>query len=131
MKVRESQIPEESGKAKIIRKSNKDINVDKDSDDDDDKKGGPKFVRPMIYFIDIGLTLSLFEIESVEKTMLFLEKPKPRWNYGITINKDIEPSIRVPKTNIEIWYEKEEQRDKRYQDLLNALIENGVKLINI
>ena len=132
MKVRESQIPEDSGKPIRVRRSKNAYDEDIDEiihDEDDDEK--KKFYKPMLHLPDIGFVISLAEIESIDKIMKFVEHPTARWNYGICINKNISSSIRIPRTNIEIWYEKEEQRDKRYDKFLEILQENGVKLLEV
>lgn len=154
VKVRTSQIPEEDGKPIKVKKKQKAIGDtdltddeietlidqsleakpqavvksrdDEDSDDEDQVK---KFV---VHFPDFGITISLFGIESIDKDMRFVENQcHPRWQYGITINKGIEPSMRFPVVDKSIWFEKEEVRDKRYNDIINTLAELGFKVISV
>lgn len=99
--------------------------VDRSSDDDDGK-----IVRTMIRLEDFDATLSIWSIESIEKKSRFMETPRPRWQFGIVINSGIEPSIRFPKVNIGAWYEKEELRDRKYDELLARLETYGFKILN-
>lgn len=131
MKVRESQIPEESGKPMFVKQEN--VN-NRDSfrlgmDDEESGDEEAKYIKRMISLDSGNTVLSLFGIESIEKDMRFVEKPKARWEYGIIINKGIVPSIRFPKTDIGIWYEKEAFRDKKFDELMEVLRKEGVKVI--
>ena len=90
--------------------------VSRSSDDDDERK-----IRTMIRLEDFDVTLSIWAIESIEKKSRFVETPRPRWQFGIVINAGIEPSMRFPKVDIGAWYEKEEWRDERYNELLSKL----------
>lgn len=125
MKVRESQIPEESSKAVRIDEDNKLI-PDISADDDGDKK----YVRSVIFLPDFGLFVSIFDISTIEKDMRFVEHPRPRWQYGITINKGI-TSQRIVVQDKSVWFEKEEYRDKRFNTLMEKLGDFGFKIINV
>lgn len=117
VKVRESQIDNPSLQSKIEGK-----------DDEQDVK----FVKPMLRLKE-GLTMSLFEISSIEKDMRFAESKWGggcRWEYGIVINKGIEKTQRYPRTDLSFWYLTEEVRDKRYDEILTALSEVGVEFID-
>lgn len=99
--------------------------VSRSSDEDDEKK-----IRTMIRLEDFDITLSIWAIESIEKKSRFMETPRPRWQFGIVINAGIEPSIRFPKVDIGAWYEKEELRDQKYDELLARLETYGFKILN-
>lgn len=99
--------------------------VSRSSDDDDAKR-----IRTMIRLEDFDTTLSIWAIESIEKKSRFVETPRPRWQFGIVINAGIEPSMRFPKVDIGAWYEKEEWRDERYNELLAKLETYGFKILN-
>lgn len=99
--------------------------VSRSSDDEDEKK-----IRTMIRLEDFDATLSIWAIESIEKKSRFMETPRPRWQFGIVINAGIEPSMRFPKVDIGAWYEKEEVRDQRYDELLAKLETYGFKILN-
>ena len=99
--------------------------VSRSSDDDDEKK-----IRTMIRLEDFDATLSIWAIESIEKKSQFVETLRPRWQFGIVINAGIEPSMRFPKVDIGAWYEKEEVRDQRYDELLARLETYGFKILN-
>lgn len=124
MKVRESQIPEESSQA--IMADEDDNLIPNVSTDDADKK----YVRSVIFLPDFGLFVSIFDISTIEKDMRFVEHPRPRWQYGITINKGItNPKIVVQ--NKSVWFEKEEYRDKRFDGLMKKLEDFGFKVISV
>lgn len=117
VKVRESQIDNPSLQSKIEGK-----------EDEQDVK----FVKLMLRLKE-GLTMSLFEISSIEKDMRFAESKWGggcRWEYGIVINKGIEKTQRYPRTDLSFWYLTEEVRDKRYNEILTALLEVGVEFID-
>mgnify|MGYP000259161973 CR=1 FL=1 len=125
MKVRESQIPEESSKSVKVDEDNNLI-PDISADNDGDKK----YVRSVIFLPDFGLFVSIFDISTIEKDMRFVEHPRPRWQYGITINKGItSPNIVVKDKSV--WFEKEEYRDKRFNGLMEKLEDFGFKVINV
>ena len=127
MKVRESQIPEESSQA--IR-ADVDINDKLIPDVSTDDDGEKKYVRSVIFLPDFGLFVSIFDISTIEKDMRFVEHPRPRWQYGITINKGItNPKIVVQ--NKSVWFEKEEYRDKRFDGLMKKLEDFGFKVISV
>ena len=105
-----------------------DLTSDKKTDDDEE---GDKALRLMIRLDDFNATISAFGIECIEKVSRFKDTPRPRWQYGISINGGVEPSVRYPKTDLYAWYEKESYRDKRYNELLASLNEYGVKVTTI
>jgi len=125
MKVRESQIPEESSQAVKIDENDKLI-PDVATDDDEDKK----YVRSVIFLPDFGLFISIFDISTIEKDMRFVEHPRPRWQYGITINKGI-TSQKIVIQDKSIWFEKEEYRDKRFDGIMEELKKFGFKVLEV
>lgn len=85
---------------------------------------------PVINFKSDGLTLLMYNIISLEKTTKWFDV-EPHWRYGIEINKGISSSIRIPKTDIFVYYDTEEVRDKVYKDLLKTMEEFNYKVIEI
>ena len=154
VKVRNSQIPEENGKP--IRKRTKNFpkskskkpSFDEDdemeddekdsqdnffgkkSDDDDDEKK-KDIVKTVIHFEDFGLVISIWDLASITKDMRFVEKPKAHWQYGITINKDMEVSMRFPIVDKSLWFDDEYTRDVRYDRIMKTLDELGFKVISL
>ena len=141
-KIRLSQIPEESGEPKHI--SN--VSSQQTENFSDRTPGGiearnegdeekPQYIKTVIHLSDVGVVLSLHDINSIEKT--FKIQPSDFYPdrvtqlYGIIINRGMEPSMRFPKTDIELWFEKEEVRDQRYEKMMKALKEAGFKFIEI
>ena len=124
MKVRESQIPEESSKAVRVDEDN---NLIPDVATDDEDK---KYVRSVIFLPDFGLFVSIFDISTIEKDMRFVEHPRPRWQYGITINKGI-TSQKIVVQDKSVWFEKEEYRDKRFNTLMEKLEDFGFRVLEV
>ena len=154
VKVRNSQIPEEDGKPirkktkKFTKSKSKKPSFDEDdemgddeedsddnffgkkkSDDDDDKE--KNIVKTVIHFEDFGLIISIWDLATITKDMRFVEKPKAHWQYGITINKDMEVSMRYPVVDKSLWFEDEYTRDMRYDKIVKTLDELGFKVISL
>lgn len=143
VKVRVSQIPEEDGEP--IRVGNsyatgekplQAVSTDvKPSGEEEDENGKPQYIKTVISIPDAGIVLSLQDVNSIEKTFKLQSSDyypdRVTTLYGIVINRAIEPSMRIPKTDIELWYEREEVRDQRYEKMLKALKEAGFKFIEI
>lgn len=143
VKVRQSQIPEESGKA--VKVSNTTQRKETVSDDDeplndeffdvDDRKDDEDLdiVRTMLHIPELGFSISLFGIETIDKSFRVYESIngtgdiKPQ--YGIILNKDMEKSMRYPRTNIEFWFDDEKVRDKRYSKIISRLKEAGYRFM--
>lgn len=141
-KVRQSQIHEESGKVIKVKNATqrKEIVSDDEPLDDeffdiDDRKDDEDLdiVRTMLYIPELGFSISLFGIETIDKSFRVYESingtgdVKPQ--YGIILNKDIEKSIRYPRTNIEFWFDDEKVRDKRYSKIISRLKDAGYRFI--
>jgi hypothetical protein len=120
MKVRQSQILEENEKA-----------VQVDSGDEEDGM----IVRTMLYIPEIGFSISIYGIETIDKTFRVKESThgtgevKPQ--YGIVFNKDMDKSMRYPRTNIEFWFDSEEIRDQRYTKIVRHLSAAGFKFMEV
>lgn len=143
VKVRQSQIPEESGKA--IKVKNTTQRKETVSDDDeplngeffdvDDRKDDEDLdiVRTMLHIPELGFSISLFGIETIDKSFRVYESingtgdVKPQ--YGIILNKDMEKSMRYPRTNIEFWFDDEKVRDKRYSKIISRLKDAGYRFM--
>ena len=105
----------------------KKLRLPKSGDDDEEKF----YVRNMLEFGEDGLMISLFGIETIEKDMRFVENPNAHWEYGITINKGMEPSVRYPKTDISVWQYTQEKRDRDWELLMMQLVDSGFKVIQV
>lgn len=139
MKVRISEIPEKDGKPQYPDRATKtlsgnfEFDDDKDDDEDDEKdeEEEVRYSKSMIHLEDFGIAMSLFGIESIEKDIKFVDKPKAHWEYGIIINKGMEMSMRFPRTDVAVWFFKEEVRDKRWDNIIEILKQNGTNVIDI
>lgn len=143
VKVRQSQIPEESGKA--IKVKNTTQRKETVSDDDeplngeffdiDDRKDDEDLdiVRTMLHIPELGFSISLFGIETIDKSFRVYESingtgdVKPQ--YGIILNKDMEKSMRYPRTNIDFWFDDEKVRDKCYNKIISRLKDAGYRFM--
>ena len=143
VKVRQSQIPEESGK--VVKVKNTTQRKETVSDDDeplndeffdvDDRKDDEDLdiVRTMLHIPELGFSISLFGIETIDKSFRVYESingtgdVKPQ--YGIILNKDMEKSMRYPRTNIEFWFDDEKVRDKRYNKIISRLKDAGYRFM--
>lgn len=145
VKVRQNQIHEESGKAVKVKTTvqrnetfTENEPIDAFLDDDELKNGisdgGETIVRTMLHIPELGFSISLFGIETIDKSFRVYEsvngtgEVKPQ--YGIIINKDMDKSMRYPRTNIDFWFNSEEERDKRYNKVIKRLKDAGYKFVD-
>lgn len=137
MKVRESQIPEESGKPQKVRTTRK-ANAQYFDDDfreadepfpvEDERK---RLKKTVINFSEEGIVISAYDLHTIEKDMRFVEHPKAHFEFGIIINKGLEPGQFVKKADIAMWYMTEEVRDEKYERLLQLLESEGLSVIQV
>lgn len=149
VKVRTSQIPEKSGKPQRFKtKGGKEMSVSDDSfldendedsyntneDDEEDSDNEVRYFKTMINIPEVG-SISLSGIETIEKDFRVVESNygigEVKLQYGIIINRGMEPSIRYPRVDIEVWFNTEEVRDQRYDRIVSILEKSGVKFINV
>lgn len=128
-KVRMSQIPEESGKPNFLSKKAK-ASI-KHSEEENSGEEQKRLRKTVINFLDEGIVISAYDLHTIEKDMRFVEKPKAHWEFGISVNKGLEPSQFVRKVDISIWYLTEEVRDEKWDKLMTILESEGLSVINI
>lgn len=128
-KVRMSQIPEESGKPNFLNKKTK-ASI-KHSEEENSGEEQKRLRKTVINFSDEGIVISAYDLHTIEKDMRFVEKPKAHWEFGISINKGLEPGQFVRKVDISIWYLTEEVRDEKWDKLMTILESEGLSVINI
>lgn len=146
VKVRTSQIPEDSPIRKVTKKlSSKreqhheeerddiDLLLDNFEPDEEDKKS---YFKTLITFPELSRSINPSYIQSIEKTFRLKESNsnfeaefKPE--YGILINCGVISGMNSPKGDIELWYKDENFRDQRYDKLMKTLDEVGIKVITI
>lgn len=136
VKVRVSQIPEESGKSKYQKKMKTTTKKSKDFDDEDfgeePEDDEPKRLKKtMINFGEEGVIISAYDLNSIEKDMRFVDKPTAHWEFGITINKGLTPGQFINKTDLSMWYMKEETRDAKWDRLMELLKLEGLNVIEV
>lgn len=143
VKVRLSQIKEESSKpvrirrknvSKVKRTTNYDDSYDEDYDDEDHKPEEDmktRLSKTILHFKSEGITMTAWDLSTIEPEMRFVESPRPHWEYGIVINKGLTPGQFIQKTDLYIWYRNEEMRDRKMKHLLEVLKENGMNIIEI
>lgn len=140
MKVRQSQIPEESGKPqKVMRTTHKTTTENYDDEQpmseadepfpvEDERK---RLKKTVINFSEEGIVISAYDLHTIEKDMRFVEHPKAHFEFGIIINKGLEPGQFVKKADIAMWYMTEEVRDEKYERLLQLLKSEGLSIIQV
>lgn len=96
-----------------------------------DEEKDKRLSRTMLNFKDSGVVLSASEVRSIEKVHKFEDKPKSHIEYGIAINKGVTPSQQVSKTDVYLWYLKEEVRDRAWELMMNTLSDEGMNFIDI
>lgn len=100
------------------------------TENQEDKKQRLLF-KTMINFVDEGIVISAADLHSMEKEQKFVERPTPHFEYGIIINKGVQQSQFAKRTDVELWYVKEEVRDRHYDKMLETLTQEGINVINI
>lgn len=152
VKVKTSQIPEDSPIVKKVKKTSQkgrwrhidpdDIDSEIDNyfasynqeDDINDEKEKTYF-RYMLSIPDFGIILNAYQILSIEKAFRLDESNYGGENitpaYGIIINQGIKSSPSNPKHDIELWFKTEELRDQRYDKMMKALDDAGIKIVNV
>lgn len=93
--------------------------------------GGRILKRTVVSFRDEGIIMSVYDLHTIEKDMRFVEHPKAHWEWGIVINKGLEPSQFVRKTDVAMWYQSEAVRDQRYDKMLSTLATEGLTIVEI
>lgn len=143
VKVRLSQIKEESSKpvrirrenvSKVKKTTNYDDSYDEDYEDEDKKLEEDmktRLSKTILHFKSEGITMTAWDLSTIEPEMRFVESPRPHWEYGIVINKGLTPGQFIQKTDLYIWYRNEEMRDRKMKHLLEVLKENGMNIIEI
>lgn len=90
-----------------------------------------RLFKTVIHFAEEGVLISAFDLHTIEKDTRFVEKPKAHWEFGITINKGMEQSQFVKKTDISMWYNSEEVRDEKYDRMIEILESEGLNVIEV
>lgn len=110
VKVRLSQIKEESSKpvrirrenvSKVKRTTNDDDFYDEDYEDEDQKPEEDmktRLSKTILHFKSEGITMTAWDLSTIEPEMRFVESPRPHWEYGIVINKGLTPGQFIQKT---------------------------------
>ena len=80
-----------------------------------------RIIQKNIVYV-IGLTASLANQEVLSSFNFFGQ-------YGIILNKDMEKSMRYPRTSIEFWFDDEKVRDKHYSKIISRLKEAGYRFM--
>ena len=92
-------------------------------------KAKPK--KPVFYFKEIGLVIPIWAVITLEKSIDWSRVPKTHAVYGIVINKGMEPSPSCPVGEKAMWYEKEELRNQRYEEMIRMMNKTNFKVITL
>ena len=96
-----------------------------------DGPGKAKPKKPVFYFKEIGLVIPIWAVITLEKSIDWSKVPKTPAVYGIVINKGMEPSPSGPVGEKAMWYEKEELRNQRYEEMVRMMNETNFKVITL
>ena len=96
-----------------------------------DGAGKAKPKKPVFYFKEIGLVIPIWAVITLEKSIDWSRVPKTHAVYGIVINKGMEPSPSCPVGEKAMWYEKEELRNQRYEEMVRMMNETNFKVITL
>ena len=96
-----------------------------------DGAGKAKPKKPVFYFKEIGLVIPIWAVITLEKSIDWSRVPKTHAAYGIVINKGMEPSPSCPVCEKAMWYEKEELRNQRYEEMIRMMNETNFKVITL
>lgn len=91
----------------------------------------PKPKKPVFYFQDAGLVIPIWAVLTLEKSMMYVEKPKSHPMYGIVINRGMEPSQNCPIGEKSMWYEKEETMEAKFKLLISEMNSTAFKVIKV
>ena len=91
----------------------------------------PKPKKPVFYFKEIGLVIPIWGVLTLEKSIDWSSVPQTHAVYGIVINRGMEPSQSCPVGEKAMWYEKEEVRDQRYEEMISMMNETNFKVITL
>lgn len=91
----------------------------------------PKPKKPVFYFEDAGLVIPIWAVLTLEKSIMYVDKPTTHPMYGIVINKGMELSQSFPIGEKAIWYEKEEIMKAKFEELVNEMNSTAFKVIKV
>lgn len=142
VKVRTSQIPEDSPIKKVTHKTKKFNSEERDEFDDmldsfePDEEDKKIYFKTLITFPELGYSINPSYIHSVEKKFRLKESNSNFESelipeYGITINCGVTSGMNSPKGDIELWYKDETYRDQRYDRMMKIFDEVGIKVLTI
>ena len=100
-------------------------------DEPEEEEEKKRLKKTMIHFSEDGIVISAYDLHTIETDMRFVEKPTAHWEFGITINKGLSPGQFVTKTDLSLWYIKEEVRDQKFKRLMELLEIEGLNVIEI
>lgn len=93
-----------------------------------DGEGKQKPKKPVLYFKEAGLVIPVWGVLTLEKSIRWETKPKTRAVYGIVINQGMEPSQMCPVGEKSFWYEKENMRDEKFEDIVETMDSSAFKV---
>ena len=96
-----------------------------------DGPGKAKPKKPVFYFKEIGLVIPIWAVITLEKSIDWSKVPKTHAVSGIVINRGMEPSQSCPVGEKAMWYEKEELRNQRYEEMIRMMNKTNFKVITL
>lgn len=118
--------------ARAEKREQEETEINNNTQSEENGEQQTRLRRTMLYFKEIGLLMSAYELHTVEKTIEWNDNPyHPGFRHGIAINKGIQPGQFVNKVDIDIWYEKEKVRDEKWEKLMEILKTEGIQMIEV
>lgn len=90
----------------------------------------PKPKKPVFYFKDAGLVIPIWAVLTLEKSIHWLDKPNTHPEYGIVINRGMEPSQSCIGEK-SMWYTKEAIMEQKFQLIIDEMNKTSFKVINV
>lgn len=91
----------------------------------------PKPKKPVFYFKDAGLVIPIWAVLTLEKSIRWVDKPDTHPEYGIVINRGMEPSQSCPIGEKSMWYAKEVTMEQKFQLIVDQMNSTAFKVINV
>lgn len=87
--------------------------------------------KTMFFFSEIGLMMPAWALFTVEKDEKWETKPKTHMVYGIIINGGMESAQGNPVGEKSIWFDKINERDKKFNLLIDKMNDVNYNVINL
>lgn len=88
------------------------------------------YFKRLMYLPDFRVAINIHEINRIDKIEDFSQS-YCTCRYGIVINKGFQVQQKTQSQNLECWYENEDARDERFNQLLVEFEAIGIDVIKV